>query len=170
MVEEMIVIGTQAIEATTIALLLDDIGALQEEEPHQGTEVGGALLEAYLAALLAIVAGQEVATASAQLAVLRKLQKNQGHAVQEIAFALKSVCQFLKAEAHLDPDPDPGRGPVPGLVLVRGPNPGLVLPRILPLQNVLARSSRGLPPAVLMERKGWFRMEMAPLIPVGDRK
>lgn len=166
MVEEMIVIGTQAIEATTIALLLDDIGALQEEEPHQGTEVGGALLEAYLAALLAIVAGQEVATASAQLAVLRKLQKNQGHAVQEIAFALKSVCQFLKAEAHLDPDPDP----VPGLVLVRGPNPGLVLPRILPLQNVRARSSRGLPPPVLMERKGWFRMETAPLIPVGDRK
>lgn len=166
MVEEMIVIGTQAIEATTIALLLDDIGALQEEEPHQGTEVGGALLEAYLAALLAIVAGQEAATASAQLAVLRKLQKNQGHAVQEIAFALKSVCQFLKAEAHLDPDPDP----VPGLVLVRGPNPGLVLPRILPLQNVRARSSRGLPPPVLMERKGWFRMETAPLIPVGDRK
>lgn len=166
MVEEMIVIGTQAIEATTIALLLDDIGALQEEEPHQGTEVGGALLEAYLAALLAIVAGQEAATASAQLAVLRKLQKNQGHVVQEIAFALKSVCQFLKAEAHLDPDPDP----VPGLVLVRGPNPGLVLPRILPLQNVRARSSRGLPPPVLMERKGWFRMETAPLIPVGDRK
>lgn len=29
-------LGTQAIEATTIALLLDDIGALQEEEPHQG--------------------------------------------------------------------------------------------------------------------------------------
>lgn len=168
MVEEMIVIGTQAIEATTIALLLDDIEALQEEEPHQGTEVGGALLEAYLAALLAIVAGQEVATASAQLAVLRQLQKNQGHVVQEIAFALKSVCQFLKAEAHLDPDP--GRGPVPGLVLLRGPNPGLVLPRILPLQNVRARSSRGLPPRVLMERKGWFRMETAPLIPVGDRK
>lgn len=137
---------------------------------YVGTEVGGALLEAYLAALLAIVAGQEVATASAQLAVLRKLQKNQGHVVQEIAFALKSVCQFLKAEAHLDPDPDPGRGPVPGLVLVRGPNPGLVLPRILPLQNVRARSSRGLPPPVLMERKGWFRMETAPLIPVGDRK
>lgn len=63
MVEEVIVIGIQATEITTIVPPLDVIGARREEEPHQGTEVGEVVLEAYLAALLVTVAGQEVVTA-----------------------------------------------------------------------------------------------------------
>lgn len=147
--EEAIVIGTQPTEATIIARPLGDIEAHQEEELHQGTEAGGAVAEAYLAALLAIVTDQEVAmVVGAQHVAVHLFLRNYDHVVVEM-YVLTSAGQLLGAGAHRC------QGPCPGLA------PDLAHLLIHHLRSELPRRSQYHHPAVLVERRVWFLMEMA---------